>query len=242
MTQSDDAASGRLTALLEGAAGGRDGQAWSDLWTELYHNGSLDVSDPQVWRALTDMAEGVDADTASAALHLAGALLVQADRRHETRDLRDRHAPEVARLLAAAHRRRPATADRNDYCVLLETLVNLEGDVHWAEDLFWGIAGEEYELECPDPDCCAELWVVIGERASSGTSQDDVCSDDADTVPLQPAAPGALDGLGRRLYELALADGQEDVADALTHAFGAATCPECGGRVSVVAHLMARSG
>lgn len=26
-------------------------------------------------------------------------------------------------------------ADRNDYCHLLEAVLNLEGDIHWAEDL-----------------------------------------------------------------------------------------------------------
>ncbi|MER6977286.1 hypothetical protein ABT317_09730 [Streptomyces carpinensis] len=89
----DGADSSRLTALLHRAATGRDTQAWSDLWTELYHNGSLDVSHPLVLPALTDMVEGDDADTAAAALHLAGALLVQADQRYETRELRHQHAP-----------------------------------------------------------------------------------------------------------------------------------------------------
>ncbi|MBT2369306.1 hypothetical protein J7E88_29375 [Streptomyces sp. ISL-10] len=237
----DDADSGRLTTLLDRAATGRDGQAWSDLWTELYHNGSLEVSHPLVLPALMDMAEGDDADTAAAALHLAGALLVQADQRYETRKLRDQHAPEVARLLAASNRWRQATADRNDYCHLLETVLNLEGDIHWAEDLIWGIVSEEYELDCPDPDCCAVVWVIVGERGFFSTSEDYALSEDAETLPLHTAAPRTLDGLGRRLYELALADGHEDVAHALTYAFGEATCPQCERRFSVVGQVVARS-
>ncbi|MGW2768980.1 hypothetical protein [Streptomyces sp. NPDC001275] len=51
--------------------------------------------------------------------------------------MRDEQASEVARLLAAANRWRQATADRDGYCHLLETVLNLEGDIHWAEDLFW---------------------------------------------------------------------------------------------------------
>ncbi|MGW0185723.1 hypothetical protein ACWDV7_08240 [Streptomyces sp. NPDC003362] len=239
--RADDADSGRLAALLNRAATGRDSQAWSDLWTELYHNGTLEASHPSVLPALMDMAEGDDADTAAAALHLAGALLVQADQRYETRNLRDEQAPAVARLLAAANRWRQATADRNDYCHLLETILNLEGDIHWAEDLTWGIVSEEYELECPDPDCCAALWVVIGERGYFSTAEDYALSEDVETLPLHPAAPGTLDGLGRRLYELALADGHEDVAHALTYAFGEATCRQCGGRCSVVGQVVARS-
>ncbi|MFF3389926.1 hypothetical protein ACFYW1_03075 [Streptomyces sp. NPDC002669] len=237
----NDADSGRLTALLDRAATGRDDRAWSELWTELYHNGSLDVSHPRVLPALMNMAEDDDADTAAAALHLAGALLVQADRRHETRTLRDRHAPEVARLLAAANRWRSVTTDRNGYCHLLEAVLNLEGDIHWAEDLIWGIVSEEYELECPDPDGCAEVWVLIGERGFCSTSEECDPSDGAETLPLRPAAPDTLDGLGRRLYELALADRHEDVAHALTHVFGEATCPQCERRFSVAGQVAARS-
>lgn len=238
----DEADSGRPAALLERAAAGRDSQVWNDLWTELYHNGSLDVSHPLVLPALRDMAEGDDADTAASALHLAGALLVQADQRYETRELRDRRAPEVARLLAAAHRWRQVTRDRDGYCHLLEAVLNLEGDIHWGEELIWGIVGGEYELECPGEDCSEVLWVVIGERGFFSTSEDYALSDGVETLPLHPADPGALDGLGRRLHGLALADGHEDVAHALTHAFGEATCPRCERRCSVVGQVIARSG
>ena len=132
-----DGDSGRLTILLDRAADGRDSQVWSDLWTELYHHGSLDPSHPLVLPALMNMAEGADAETAAAALHLAGALLIQADQRYETRKLRDQHTPEVVRLLAAANRWRRTTADRKDYCDLLEGVLNLEGEIPWAEDLVW---------------------------------------------------------------------------------------------------------
>lgn len=213
----DDADSGRLRALLERAATGRDGQAWSDLWTELYHNGSLDAADPLVLHTPAGMAE---ADTAASALHLAGAVLVQADQRHETRNLRHRYAPQIARLLGAANRWRQITADRDDYCHLLEAVLNLEGDIHWAEDLLWGVVSEEYELECPDPDGCASLWVVLGERGFFSAAQDYALSDDIETLPLHPADPRALEGLGRRLHDVALADGHEEVAHALTYTFG----------------------
>ncbi|MET8641819.1 hypothetical protein ACFVHS_40540 [Streptomyces sp. NPDC057746] len=241
VTRADDADSDRLKSLLERAVRGRDSQAWSDLWTELYHNGSLDVAHPLVLRTLADMAEAGKADTAASALHLAGALLVQADQRYETRNLRHQYAPEVTRLLSAAHRCRQVTTDRNDYCYLVEAVLNLEGGIHWAEDLIWGVVSEEYELECPDPDGCASVWVILGVRGFFSTVEDYALSDDVETFPLHPADPRALEGLGRRLYDLALTDGHEEVAHALTHAFGEATCPECGQRFSVVGQVVARS-
>ncbi|MGW7673538.1 hypothetical protein ACWGJX_41630 [Streptomyces sp. NPDC054775] len=243
VSRSDDADADRLKALLERAATGQDSQAWSDLWTELYHNGTLDAAHPLVLPTLADMAESGKADVAVSALHLAGALLIQADQRYETRNLRHQYAPEVTRLLDAANQWRPVTADRNDYCHLVEAILNLEGDIHWAEDLIWGVVSEEYELECPDPDGCTSLWVILGERGFFSTAEDYALSDDdVETLPLHPADPRALEGLGRRLYDLALTDGHEEVAHALTHSFGEATCPECGQRMSVVEQIVARSG
>ncbi|MER5383495.1 hypothetical protein ABT040_25060 [Streptomyces sp. NPDC002688] len=236
-----DADPDRLKALLERAATGRDSQAWSDLWTELYHNGSLDVAHPMVLRTLADMAETDKADTAPSALHLAGALLAQADQRYETRSLRHEYASEVARLLDAANRWRQVAANRNDYCYLVEAVLHLEGDIHWAEDLIWGVVSEEYEIECPDPDGCASMWVILGERGFFSTAEDYALSDDVETFPLHPADPRTLEGLGRRLYDLALADGHEEVARALTYAFGEATCPECEQRFSVVGQVVACS-
>ncbi|WP_329527825.1 hypothetical protein [Streptomyces sp. NBC_01462] len=236
-----DADSDRLKVLLERAVTGRDSQAWSDLWTELYHNGSLDVADPLVLPTLADLAETGKADEAASALHLAGALLVQADQRYETRNLRHQYTPEVARLLGAANRWRQVTAARNDYCYLVEAVLNLEGDIHWAEGLVRGVVSEEYELECPDPDGCASLWVIFGERGFFSTAEDHALSDDVETLPLHPADPRALEGLGRRLYDLALADGHEEVARALTYAFGEATCPECRQRFSVIGQVVTAS-
>ncbi|MFJ6908288.1 hypothetical protein [Streptomyces griseoluteus] len=239
--RADDADSDRLGALLERAAKGRDSQAWSDLWTELYHNGSLDVAQPLVLHTLADMAQTDKASTATSALHLAGALLVQADQRYETRNLRHQYAPEVIRLLGAANRWRTLTADRKDYCYLVEAVLNLQGDISWAEDLIWGVVSEEYELECPDPDGCATVWVILGERGFFSVAEDYALYDDTESLPLHPADPCALEGLGRRLYDLALADGHEDVARALTYAFGEATCPECEQRFSVVGQVVSCS-
>ncbi|WP_329595636.1 hypothetical protein OG195_43025 (plasmid) [Streptomyces sp. NBC_01362] len=129
--------------MLDRAAAGRDSQVWSDLWTELHHNGFLDPSRPLVLPALTNMAECDDAGTAAAALHLAATLLVQADQRYETRKLRHQHTPEVVRLPTAADRWRQTATDRYDCCHLLETVLNLEGDFHWAQGLIWGIVNEE---------------------------------------------------------------------------------------------------
>ena len=84
--------------------------------------------------------------------------------------------------------------------------------------------------------------MVIGERGFFTTSDDCALSDDqveAETKPLRPAHPEELDGIGRRLHDTALADGQRDVAAALTYVFGDGTCPDCDTDFSVAARISA---
>ncbi|MFJ4436927.1 hypothetical protein [Streptomyces sp. NPDC088923] len=212
----------RLSALLDAAAHG-DGRAWSGLWTELFHNGTLDPAHPLVLPALTAMAEEGTVE----ALSLAGALLVRDDGCPEPGRLREAYALEVARLLAAAHRSRQAVVGSGTYCVVLEALLGVEGGAPYAEELIGGLLNEEYEIECPGPDGCGEVWVVLGERGHFTTAEDyALAEDDVRRVPLRPAVPGT--GPGARLHGYALADGHPDVARALTYVCGEAECPTCG--------------
>lgn len=48
-----------------------------------------------------------------------------------------------------------------------------------------------------------------------------------------------MDGIGRRLHGIAFADGRQEVANALTYVFGAATCPDCETDLSVAAQVSA---
>ncbi|MGY5035843.1 hypothetical protein ACWC9U_34505 [Streptomyces sp. 900116325] len=81
--------------------------------------------------------------------------------------------------------------------------------------------------------------MVLGERGFFSTTEDYALSDNVETFPLHPADPRALEGLCRRLYDLALADGHEEVARVLTYAFGEAACPECEQPFSVVGQVVA---
>ncbi|MFD9454472.1 hypothetical protein ACFWBC_15485 [Streptomyces sp. NPDC059985] len=87
---------------------------------------------------------------------------------------------------------------------------------------------EEYEVPCPG--CQSMLFIVVGERGFFSTSGDYALSaDDLATTPLRPGDPAGLDGIARRLHEVAVADGQREVAEALTFVFGHATCPAAKG-------------
>lgn len=86
--------------------------------------------------------------------------------------------------------------------------------------------------------CRASLFIAIGAYGFFSMSSDCALSDqEVETRPLRPADPAAMEGIGRRLHEIARTDGQQKVADALTCVFGEATCPDCATGFSVVEQI-----
>lgn len=103
-----------------------------------------------------------------------------------------------------------------------------------------GVVNEEYELECPDPDGCASLWVIFGERGFFSTAEDYALSDYVETFPLHPADPRARKVSAGASTTLPGPTAMRR-SRAMTYAFGEATCPECEQRFSVVGQVVACS-
>ncbi|MFJ1840808.1 MULTISPECIES: hypothetical protein [unclassified Streptomyces] len=215
-----------MPTLLGRIAREPEPELWSDLWSALCHQGSVYSASFAALPWLADVAGSDDREQAVNALTLAGAIMAGAEQQHGAGDVRTHHAVEVESLLAAAKQHLRMTSDRIDYIHLLEAMLGFEGVVGWSEDLAQGLGNEEYEVDCPG--CEAGLFIVLGERGFFSTSEDYALSDDdVEGRPLLPANPADLDGIGRRLHDIAISDGQHEVAHALTHVFGHATCPDC---------------
>ncbi|MFD7105724.1 hypothetical protein [Streptomyces celluloflavus] len=213
-------------------------ELWSDLWSALCHQGSVYSASFAALPWLADVAGGDDREQAVNALALAGAIMAGAEQRHGAGDVRAQHAAEVESLLAAVNQHLRTASDRTSYIHLLEAMLGFEGVVCWSENLAWGLGNEEYEVGCPG--CQTGLFIVLGERGFFSTSEDYALSDDdVETRPLLPATPANLDGIGRRLNDIALSDGQHEVAHALTYVFGRATCPDCETEFSVADQVSA---
>ncbi|WLQ35291.1 hypothetical protein P8A18_18505 [Streptomyces castrisilvae] len=213
-------------------------ELWSDLWSALCHQGSVYSAGFAALPWLAGVAGGDDREEALNALALAGAIMAGAGQSHGAGDVRAQHAEAIGNLLAAVNQRLRMPSDRTDYIHLLEAMLGFEGVAGWSEDLAWGLGNEEYEVDCPG--CRTGLFIVLGERGFFSTSEDYALSDDdVETRPLLPANPANLDGIGRRLHDIALSDGQHEVAHALTHVFGRATCPDCTTEFSVAGRISA---
>ncbi|MGX2995561.1 hypothetical protein JNUCC64_14915 [Streptomyces sp. JNUCC 64] len=228
-----------IPALLDRIATEPEPELWNDLWSALCHQGSVYPASFAALPWLAGVAEADDREQSVNALGLAGSIMAAAGPPHGTDHPRARYAVEVQRLLTAADRRLRTASDHDgaDYVHLLEAVLGFEGVVGWSEELAWGLDNEEYQIDCPG--CRTDLFVVLGERGFFSSSEDHALADgDVETRPLLPADPADLDGIGRRLHDLALSDGQHRVAHALTHVFGHATCPDCGTRFSVADRIV----
>lgn len=99
-----------------------------------------------------------------------------------------------------------------------------------------GLQTGEYEVDCPY--CGVNVLVVIGQDGHFCCT-DDYALQEVQKSPLQPVRRQQLEGLPRRLFTRALADGQEGLADGVRHLFGRAACPDCGTDFSVAERVVA---
>ncbi|MER5278836.1 hypothetical protein ABT025_24220 [Streptomyces sp. NPDC002809] len=229
-----------IPALLDRIASDPASGHWSDLWSALCHQGSVYSASFAALPWLAGMAGTDDRDQAVSALTLAGAIMAGADQSHGAGNVRVRHASEVATLLSLANEHLRTAAGRSEYVYLLEAVLSFEGVFGWSEDLAQGLANEEYEVSCPGYGCAAVMFIVVGEHGFFSSVGDYAMSDDqVRTKPLRPAEPTGLTGIGRRLHDVALADGRQEVAKMLTYVFGGATCPDCEEDFSVAARISA---
>ncbi|MFF2847122.1 hypothetical protein ACFVT5_12385 [Streptomyces sp. NPDC058001] len=241
-----------IPPLLDRLASDPTPEDWADLWSALCHQGSVYPASFASLPWLASVADGGggggggggagDRTQRVNAVALAAAIIAGATEPPGTGGgVRERYAAEIATLLSLANAHLRTTSDGTapdhvEYAYLLEAVLAFEGVAGWSEELAWGLTNEEYQLACPA--CEAGVFVVIGERGHFCSRDDHApAAGDAGTRPLRPADPTHLDGIGRRLHDTALADGQREIAHALTYVFGDATCPDCGTDFSVAAQI-----
>ncbi|MFJ5985487.1 hypothetical protein [Lentzea sp. NPDC092896] len=201
-----------IPALLDRAATD-DQEAWSELWSALCHQGSSYTAS---YAALPHLAEIGSLD---AVLLAVGIVADGPD------EVRTEHAAAIATLGTRANELLPVTDDGYEY--LLEGVLVLEGLLHQADAMAWGVAEEEYEIECPE--CDTPMFILPAEGISKTVEAE---------RPLRPADPTTLDGVGRRVCETAAAHGQDKVARVLGYFFGQATCPACDAELTVSDELL----
>lgn len=212
-----------IPQLLEAAAASTDWNApcWRELWSRLYHQGSVA---PASYAALPRLAEiaGARPDVAmDPALILFTAIIAARARQSEITDTRGRYAGAIAALVPVAEHKLDLVDDRADTIYALQTVAAVEDLSVWQRQLH-GLANDEVELECPA--CGDHIYLVVAGDAIVATADPD---DTRQGRLVRSARSEDLAAPEARLLDLCQAHGHARVAAELLHLFGQVTCPHC---------------
>jgi len=218
-----------VPALLETAASSTDwdAPAWQELWSQLYHQGSVA---PASYAALPELARiartrpDVPVDPA---LFLFASIVASTDGPPEITGVRDRYAAAIAGLVPVAEDKLDLVRDRIEIIYALQNVAALE-DLsvwHWRLE---SLAGGEVELECPA--CGDDSYLELPGGDGPTTAAPDL----REGPVVRPARPVDLGPPEARLLDLCHAHGHHSVAAELLHLFGVVvTCPSCKTQFSI---------
>ncbi|MFD8292418.1 hypothetical protein ACFV2B_29920 [Streptomyces lavendulae] len=194
-----------------------DAKAWTELGYRLILE--HDLLSPASFAALPRLVR-LAAESAQAR-HLAGAIMERAASHHDGDELLAGSAEVIVELGALLDRHlqsRPA-----DYLLAFRALLAVQEQYHWA-NVLGDFDDDFYELPCPH--CAAQVTIAIGSYGRYAAIRDWDLGD-TDRRDLQPSPAEALSGVGRWMYELAVRDGEDVLAEGIRHLFGKAECPSC---------------
>lgn len=207
----------RVPALLERVEVEDDAGAWEELGYRLVLE--HDLVFPAGFAALPRLVRL--ASKSARARGLAGTILRRAAGHHGCDDLLAGSADVIAEfreLLDRHLRTRPV-----DYLAAFLDLLAAREEYHWSAVL-GDFTDDFHHLACPH--CAVEVTIAIGDHGCCSAVRDWHLGD-VDRRGLRPAPPEELSGTGRWMHGTAVRDGQEALADGITHLFGRAQCPRC---------------
>lgn len=212
----------------------------SGVWSELMDHlcPQPDTAFTAGFAALPRLAEIATAggrDTVGWALLAAGAIVACSPGLSEPDGPLTVFPAPIAILHDLTDRRLSETAESEEYVNLLQALLSFEGVEIWDRCLD-GLRTGEYEVDCPY--CGVNVFVAIGQDGFFCCT-DDYALREVQKSPLRPARTQQLEGLPRRLFTRAMADGQESLAHGVRYLFGRAACPDCQTDFSVAERVVA---
>lgn len=219
---------GDVPELLKAVEGPEDAEAWDELWSYLCHQGTVYSASYAALPALLGLASRRPPANRHDPLMLAGAIIASDDtpERVSVDDIRQKYRAELAAFEALTHEALEVPELRGDattFVFLLQTLLAFQGEPVWQRQLE-SLAEDGYSVTCPGCDECLSLTFDDDHHA---VVEDDEGDDDAVRLPLAPALPASLTGIGARLHRFTEEHGQPKIAHQLTYLFGRATCPAC---------------
>src|SRR5262249_34913281 len=122
-----------LTAAA--AAGTDEDGSWSDLWSRLYHQGTVYSARYAALPPLAEMSRQHDPSGYVAALHLAASIIASNDGPEDSAVVRRRYEHELTDLRAVAARNLQHAKNDIEFVYGLQTLMAFEGGGIWQRNL-----------------------------------------------------------------------------------------------------------
>ncbi|MFD8611375.1 hypothetical protein [Streptomyces sp. NPDC059631] len=207
----------RVPALLERVERDDSAEAWEELGYRLVLE--HDLVFPAGFAVFPHLVRL--APESARARGLAGRILRRAAGHHGCDDLLADCADAITEFRTLLDRQLRARPD--DYLAVFLDLLAAREQYHWSAVL-GDFTDDFFHLACPH--CATEVTIAIGDHGRYSAVRDWHLGD-VDQRDLRPASPGDLCGTGRWMYETAVRDGQEALADGLAHLWGRGECPRC---------------
>jgi hypothetical protein len=213
-----------INGLLGGAGELPVAAAWEEIDSRL-------IVEEECWcsagfAALPRLAElaccGVE-EQQNRALDLAATIVRSLHRCHEHDHVVRSSSAALVVLHSMARARLASSGAGRTFVRQLQDAIAFAGYTFWAV-IDIDFVDEHYHLGCPH--CATRLVIVIG-RYGRYSAIRDYLDGDVHRLPLLPAAPQDLTGIGRWMHEAAVAADQTEFADGLTYLFGRAGCGSC---------------
>ncbi|MFD8394593.1 hypothetical protein ACFV2N_36695 [Streptomyces sp. NPDC059680] len=208
----------RVPELLEQVEREDDVEAWKELGYRLVLE--HDLVSPASFAALPHLVRL--ASGSAEARGLAGEIMERAAGHHGCDDLLADCADAIAefRELLDGHLRSRPT----DYLAAFRALLAVKEQYHWAA-VVGDFTDDFYLVICPH--CAVEVTIALGGFGRYSAIRDWDLGD-VNRRDLRPAPAEKLSGIGRWMYETAVRDGNDVLANGIAHLFGEAECPSCG--------------
>lgn len=217
----------RVPSLLAaaGESGAEFGEAWDEVWSRLYHQGTVYSASYAALPLLAELCSRLPARGYMSGLQLAASILASTDGPESNSDVRAAFAAEIAQMRDIAETALRLAVDDTEFIYALEALAAFEDAGVWQRTLNY-LADGEAPLACPH--CAEELLLQMDEVPPKISTLN--AGDDKHYVTACEPATGSREA---RLVSLAEALGRASVAQSLRFYSGASTCPACGGHLTI---------
>ncbi len=219
--------------LLANLSSDSRNRAWDEAWARLCHQGKVYSASFAALPHLLSTATRFSPSQRPMILALASCICSGASDTVSIPDSRREYAPSIRAFEdLALETSRERGIPQSDYIYVLQAVLSFRGIHPWSS-LLDRLGSEEFEATCPQ--CDAALFVAIGSRGCFTSVEDYAVTKDARTAPVSPR--DTLPEPGAWLRATALAVGQVELADRMSHLFGVAECASCRCRFDLGARL-----